>query len=138
LAQRGGGGGSRGGGGFRGGGLGGPQVDRSAVLATEFKFTPDQKAQIEAIFDDAQKQTGPLVQQATAEQNNVLNALVKGQDSAAAVQRLAAIRVQIKTIELEAMGKAMVKFDDKQKKTADRFYDLVVGIFASRDWRWMN
>jgi Spy/CpxP family protein refolding chaperone len=135
LAQRGGGGG---GGGFGGGGGRGPQVDRSAVLAAEFKLTPDQKTQIESLFDDAQKQTAPLVQQAMAEQNNMLNALTKGQDSAAAVQKLTAIRVQIKMLEVDAMGKAMATFDDKQKQKAARFYDLVAGTFASRNWRWAN
>jgi Spy/CpxP family protein refolding chaperone len=127
-------GGGAGGGGFGAGGRAQP-VDKLEALTKEFKLTPAQQTALQAIFDDAQKQTAPLVEQATAEQTNLLKLEVAGQDSTASVQKLAAIRTQIKMVEVDAFTKALAKLDDNQKKKAAKLYEMTAGMFVTRDWR---
>ena len=128
--------GGGGGGGFGGGFPGrGPMADKSQALTDEFKLTPVQKTQLEAIFDDAQKQISPLVKQATDEQDRLLAAAMKGADAAASVQKLAAIRAQIKNAEVDAFNKALAVFDSKQKQKAAKLYTMIAGMFVGGNWR---
>jgi Spy/CpxP family protein refolding chaperone len=97
-AQGGGGGGRSGGGGggqMGGGGFGrGAQTDKMTAIANSLKLSADQKAAFEAIMDEAQKQTDPLVQQVINQRNAILQSSIKGEDTADATKKLAALNVQ--------------------------------------------
>ena len=131
----GGGGGGMGGGGGFGGGRGGGGADKLNTLATELKLLPAQQTALIEIFDAAQNATKPLIQQATAEQNVMVSLEIKGQDSAGEVAKLAAIRSQIKMIEVDAFNKTLAKLDDKQKQKAAKLYELMEGMFSGQNWR---
>jgi len=88
-----------------------------------------------ASLNAAQNATAPLIQQATAEQNVMVNLEVKGQDSAGEVAKLAAITSQIKMIEVDAFNKTLAKLDDKQKQKASKLYELMDGMFMGQSWR---
>jgi hypothetical protein len=144
FAQRGGGGGGgRGGGrggdsggGMPGGGGGRAQAaDKLATLTQELKLTAPEQTALQGVFDDAQKQTAPLLQQATDEQQAMLRAAMNGQDTAGSVQKLAGFRAQMKMVEVEAFKQALSKLDDSQKKKASKLYELMNGIFMVKDWR---
>jgi hypothetical protein len=136
FAQRGGGRGGAMGGDTPGGGGGrNSAVDRLATLTQELDLTAPEQAALQGVFDEAQKQAAALVQKATDEQQAMLEAIMSGQDTAGSVQKLAAIRVQMKMVEVDAFKQALSKLDDNQKKKASRLYEWMNGMFLTNNWR---
>ena len=137
YAQRGGGGGGGmgGGGGQMGGGGGfgrGQQVDKSEILASEFKLNPEQKTAIEAIMDDAQKQASLLLPKIVAEKKDLLEVAAEGQDTNDLTKQLAALNAQMLNIEADAFTKALAKLDAKQKSKAPKLFELMAGMFTAQ------
>jgi Spy/CpxP family protein refolding chaperone len=145
YAQRGGGGGGRGGGGGQEGGGGGagfgrgPQIEKSEAITKELKLTPDQKTALEAIMDEAQKQTAPVLAQITEQRNALLKLSVAGTDTGDVTRKLAELNAQTLAIEVDAFGKALAKLDDKQKSKAPKLFDMMAGMFGvPGGWRKSN
>jgi Spy/CpxP family protein refolding chaperone len=126
-----------------GGGAGGfgrgAQIDKSTAIATSLKLTADQKAAFEAIMDEAQKQTDPLVKQVIDQRNAILQLCIGGKDTGDATKKLAELNVQTLTIEADAFGKALAKLDDKQRKNAPALFDAMAAMFqVPGGWRKSN
>jgi hypothetical protein len=113
----------------------GPAVDRLASMTQELDLIASEQVALQGIFDEAQKQAAPLVQQATDAQNSMLEAIMSGRDTAGSVQKLAAIRAQIKMVEADAYKQALSRLDDNQKKKARKLYQLMNGMFLANNWR---
>jgi Spy/CpxP family protein refolding chaperone len=144
-AQRGGGGG-----GGRGGGMGGGdemggrgaqaqrQVDKLEALTKELKLNGEQKTQLEAIFDEVQKQSIPLLQQSRDERQNILNLTLNGKSVDDSVNKLAAYNAQVMSLSVGAFNKALAKLDEKQKSKAPKLFEMVFGMFSGGNWRRSN
>jgi Spy/CpxP family protein refolding chaperone len=133
------GGGAPGGGNQQGGAPGGargPVNDKSAALTKEFKLTPDQKAALEAIMDDAQKQITPILKQIVTQKDELLNLCMDGKDTGAVTMKLAELNAQALTIEVAAFGSLIAKLDDKQKSKGLKLFDAIAGMYgAPGGWR---
>jgi Spy/CpxP family protein refolding chaperone len=138
LAQRGGGGGGgRGGGG--GGGFPSARTDKSETIAKALKLTKEQKADVDGIFDAAQKEIAPLAAPIRDSRVAITAADVGGTSPDDAVKKLAAINAQILKIELDAIAKVVAKLDDKQKPRSAKLFELVDGMFQTQGgWRTSN
>ena len=134
-AQRGGGG--RGGGGGGGGGFGGraQAADKLETLTKEFKLTAQQQTELEAIFNESQKQATEIAAKAADEKNNLLKLTVAGKADDAEVKKMADLNSQVIMVGIDAYNKALAKLDDKQKTKASKFYQMVAGMFGGGNWR---
>jgi Spy/CpxP family protein refolding chaperone len=140
YAQRGGGGGGGmgGGGGQMGGGqMGrgggrGPQVDKLEVFAADLKLSPEQKAAIAAIMDDAQKQANPLIQPIADQKKELLELAAEGKDTNDLTKQLASLNAQMLNVEVDAFAKALAKLDAKQKSKAPKLFDDMNDMFAAQ------
>jgi Spy/CpxP family protein refolding chaperone len=138
LAQRGGGGGGGGRGGG-GGGFGMATTDKSETIAKELKLTKEQKADVDGIFDAAQKEIAPLAAPIRDSRVEITQAAVGGTSPDDAVKKLAAVNAQILKIELDAIAKVVAKLDDKQKPKSAKLFELVDGMFQTQaGWRASN
>jgi Spy/CpxP family protein refolding chaperone len=140
LAQRGGGGGGgRGGGGGMPGGMGITRTDKSDAIAKELKLTKEQKADVDGIFDAAQKEVAPLLPQIRTGRVAITQADVEGKPPDDAVKALAALNAQVLKIEFDAIAKVVAKLDDKQKPKSAKLFELVDGMFQTPGgWRRSN
>jgi hypothetical protein len=112
-------------------------MDRLAAISQALNLTAPEQNALQGIFDEAQKQAAPLVQQAAGAQDSMLEAARAGRDTAGWVQKLAAARAQIKMVEADAFGQALSRLDESKKK-ASKLYELMSGMFLSRNWRSAN
>ncbi len=143
AAQRGGGGGGGGRGGGGGEGLpplvaGAVRVTKAEAITKELKLTAEQGTAVEAILDAAQKQSTAVMDQYHEIQQNLVNAVLGGKDTAELEKALAASQTQVTGIEVDALGKIVGKLDDKQKPKAPKLLEMISGIFRDGNWRRSN
>jgi Spy/CpxP family protein refolding chaperone len=119
-----------GGGGMGRGGGRGPQVDKSEVFVELLKLTPEQKTEIDAIMDGAQKQANPIVSQINGARQKLLDLSMQGKDTDEATRQLAALNAQMLGTEVDAFNQALAKLDAKQKSKGPQFFGLMAGMFA--------
>lgn len=138
YAQRGGGGGGMGGGGGQmGGGMGrgggrGPQVDKSEVIASDLKLSPEQRTAVDAIMDGAQKQADQIVPKIVGQKQEILELSVEGKDTVEPTKELAALNAQMLGIEVDAFTQTLAKLDAKQKSKAPKLFDDMAGMFTAQ------
>jgi len=145
LAQRGGGGG-----GGRGGDgdantssnpfTGGSRLDR---ISEALKLTRDQKKELRATLDDAQKEATPIHDQLMKGRQAIAEAVAagKGQDEVAQlVAANSALDAQIAGIELKAFATIYKGLDkDQQSKPGmPMIFQGMKGIFNARNWNSMD
>jgi hypothetical protein len=111
---------------------------KADAFAKELKLKGPQKAEVETLFDEAQKQSAAIMQQVNAMRTNLLNLNVAGQDTAAAVKNLAALDAQLLGIEADTLTKVLAKADPKQRSKAPKLFDMMSGMFQAGDWRKVN
>jgi Spy/CpxP family protein refolding chaperone len=137
FAQRGGG---KGGGGSKGpdipmGNFTASRLDR---IATQLNLNKDQKKDLKTVFDDAQKEAMPLHDQLSKARLAVGEAVAAGKspdDVAKACAAVADLDVQMTTIELNALSKAVVILSDEQKQRgAQMLFGMTRGLFAGKNW----
>jgi Spy/CpxP family protein refolding chaperone len=133
FAQR--GGGSRGGGGAPYGDFGGTRLDR---LTDALKLTKDQRRDIKAVMDDAQKEATPVHEQLLQSHLAIAEAIAAGQSQPEidqAVRHHAELETQMVSIELHAFAKAVVFLEADQKQVGLRMVFLMVrGAFNGKNW----
>lgn len=136
--------GRKGGGG--GGGMGGMDMPRMArqsrldMIADKLKLSKEQKEEAGKIFDNAQEKATPLNEQIRNGRGRVTEMLLSGKNSGPdwdnLMKAFTAVLAQEEAIETEAYQKVYASLDEKQKaKAAPVFEDLIVGMFAGRDWK---
>src|ERR1035441_6740764 len=136
FAQRGGGGGSggRGGGsGVPGMGFGGSRLDR---MSDALKLSKDQKRDVKAAMDDAQKDATPVHDQMLKGHLAIAEAIAAGksQDEVdKAVQSQAELETQMTAIELHAFAKAVTVLEPDQKQRGiQMMFAMVRGAFNGK------
>jgi Spy/CpxP family protein refolding chaperone len=138
FAQRGGGGG----GGERGGdsimprmNFTGTRLDR---LSDALKLSKDQKKDIKAAMDEAQKEATPLHEQLIKSRLAIAEAIAAGksqEEIAKAVHSEAELETQMASIELHAFAKVVVLLQGGQKQQGIRLvFEMVRGVFNGKNW----
>jgi hypothetical protein len=132
FAQRGGGG--RGGSNMSGG-VGETRMDR---LTSALKLSKDQRKEIKAAMDDAQKQATPIYQQLPKSHLAIAQAIADGKSQEEidkAVHHQAELETQIASIELHAFAKTVVLLEPDQKQVGiPLIFALVRGVFNGKNW----
>jgi uncharacterized membrane protein len=132
FAQRGGGG--RGGSNMSGG-VGETRMDR---LTSALKLSKDQRKEIKAAMDDAQKQATPIYQQLPKSHLAIAQAIADGKSQEEidkAVHHQAELETQIASIELHAFAKAVVWLGPDQKQLGiPLVFSMVRGVFNGKNW----
>ena len=142
FAQRGGGGGgSRGG----GGGIpsmgfgGGTRLDR---LTEALKLSKDQKKDVKAAMDEAQKEATPIQDQMNKSRLAIAEAIVAGKSKEEvdkAVLGEAELETQMTSLELHAFAKVVSSLEVDQKQRAIPIvFAMVKGAFLGKNWNSEN
>ena len=139
FAQRGGGGG----GGSRGGGGGMPSMPmggstRLDHMAEAIKLTKDQKKDVKAAMDEAQKEANPIHEQMNKSRLAIAEAIAagKGQDEIdKAVHAEAELETQMASLELHTFAKVIGFLEVDQKKVGVPIvFAMVRGAFRGKNW----
>ncbi len=127
-----------GGGGNQGGGGGGfAMPSRMEMLTEQLKLSKDQKKEVKATFDDAQKQAIPLHDQMNKSRLAIaeLIAAGKGQEEIdTAVKSEAALESQMTSIELHAFATVVAALDKEQQPRAAMIFQMIHGMFNGKNW----
>jgi hypothetical protein len=140
FAQRGGGGGGNRGGGNDNGPIvvfsSGSRLDR---MAEALKLNKDQKKEVKATLDDAQKEATPIHDQLTKGRQAIAEAVAAGKNQDEITQLVAAnsaLEAQIAGVELKAFA-TIYKGLDKDQQTRPgmpMFFQGMKGVFNGRNW----
>jgi Spy/CpxP family protein refolding chaperone len=137
FAQRGGGGGGRNGDSNmpRINYGGGNRIDR---LSDSLKLSKDQKKDVKAAMDDAQKEAFPIHEQITQSHLAVAEAVAAGksqEEVAKAVHAEAELDTQLISIELHAFAKVVSFLEPDQKQRGiPMVFAMVRGVFNGKNW----
>ena len=133
FAQRGGGG--RGGSNMPNMNSGETRMDR---LTSALKLSKDQRKEIKAAMDDAQKEAAPVYEQLPKSHLAVAEAIAAGKSQEEidqAVHHHAELQTQIASIELHAFAKAVVLLEPDQKQRGiPLVFAMVRGAFGGKNW----
>jgi Spy/CpxP family protein refolding chaperone len=135
FAQRGGGGGRGGESTMPGGNFGATRLDR---LSDAVKLSKDQKKDIRAVMDDAQKEATPIHEQLIESHLAIAEAIAAGKSQEEidkAAHHHAELETQMTSIELHAFAKAVVLLEVDQKQVGIRMvFNMVRGAFNGKNW----
>ena len=133
FAQRGGGG--RGGSNMPNVNSGETRMDR---LTSALKLSKDQRKEIKAAMDDAQKEATPIYQQLPKSHLAIAQAIADGKSQEEidkAVHHQAELETQIASIELHAFAKAVFLLEPDQKQVGiPLIFATVRGVFNGKNW----
>ena len=136
FAQR--GGGSRGGGGDMApqlSGSGGSRLDR---LSDTLKLSKDQKKDIKATMDDAQKEAAPVHEMIAKSRLEIAEAVAAGkpqEEIGKAVRAEAELDTLMTSIELHAFAKAVSFLEvDQKQRGVPMVFATVKGAFNGKNW----
>jgi hypothetical protein len=133
FAQRGGGG--RGGSNMPNVNSGETRMDR---LTSALKLSKDQRKEIKAAMDDAQKEATPIYQQLPKSHLAIAQAIAAGKSQEEidkAVHREAELETQIASIELHAFAKGVFLLEPDQKQVGiPLIFATVRGVFNGKNW----
>ena len=141
FGQRGGGGGSRGGGGSNAPSMplgGETPLDRVSAM---LKLTKDQRRDLKAAMDDAQKEATPVHEQILKSREAIAGGVAAGKSPADlddAVKSEGALEAQMAEIELRTFVKVAGTLDEEQRTRAGGLFMMMRGIFAKKNWNVEN
>ena len=132
----------RGGGGGRGGGSNMPSMEFGATrldrLSDALKLTKDQKKDVKAAMDDAQKEATPVHEQLIKGHLAIAEVIAAGKSQEEidkAVHSQAELQTQMASIEMHAFAKAVVVLEADQKQNGIRMiFNMVRGAFDGKNW----
>jgi Spy/CpxP family protein refolding chaperone len=136
FAQRGGG---RGGGGG-GGGIApqaGPVIkNHLEILNDALQLSKEQKKDIKALMDAAQKEATPLREQLVKGRAQIATAVQGGKQEEidAAVKSYSQLDGQMSAIEMKAFAGVYKTLDAEQKQKARSVFMMMTGIFTRKNW----
>ena len=137
FAQRGGGGGGggRGGSNMPGMAFGGTRLDR---MSDALKLSKDQKRDVKAAMDDAQKEATPIHEQMMEGRLAIAEAIAAGKSQEEidkAVHAEADLDTQMTSIELHAFAKAVSVLEaDQKQRGIPMIFAMVHGAFNGKNW----
>ncbi len=142
FAQRGGGGGGSrgGGGGMPSMGLGGgTRLDR---LTEALKLSKDQKKDVKAAMDEAQKEATPIQDQMNKSRLAIAEAIAAGKSKEEvdkAVLGEAELETQMTSLELHAFAKVVSSLEvDQKQRGIPIVFAMVKGAFLGKNWNSEN
>ena len=115
---------------------GATRLDR---LSDTLKLNKDQKKEVKAAMDDAQKEATPLHDQMNKSRLAIAEAIAagKGQDEIdKAIRGEAELETQMTSLEMHALVKVVscLEVEQKQRGAASMVFALVKGAFLGRNW----
>ena len=143
FAQRGGGGG----GGWRGGGGGIPSMGfgggtRLDRLTEALKLSKDQKKDVKAAMDEAQKEATPIQDQMNKSRLAIAEAIAAGKSKEEvdkAVLGEAELETQMTSLELHAFAKVVSSLEvDQKQRGIPIVFAMVKGAFLGKNWNSEN
>ena len=143
FAQRGGGGG----GGSRGGGGGIPSMGfgggtRLDRLTETLKLSKDQKKDVKAAMDEAQKEATPIQDQMNKSRLAIAEAIAAGKSKEEvdkAVLGEAELETQMTSLELHAFAKVVSSLEvDQKQRGIPIVFAMVKGAFLGKNWNSEN
>ena len=116
--------------------MSGVNFERLVFFVTEEK---DQKKDIKATLDDAQKEATPLHEQMNKSRLAIAEAVAAGkpkEEIEKAVMSEAELETQMTSLELHAFAGALKLLEDDQKKAGGTMmlYTMVRGAFLGKNW----
>ena len=137
FAQRGGGGG-----GSRGGGSNMPYMGSAGTrldrLSDALKLSKDQKKDVKAAMDEAQKEATPIHDQMTKTHLSIAEAIAAGKSQEEvdkAVKSQAELETQMTSIELHAFAKVVSFLEvDQKQRGVPMVFAMVRGAFNGKNW----
>ena len=131
MAVAGGGGSNMPGGGFSAG----TRLDR---MSDALKLTKDQKKDVKAAMDDAQKEATPIHEQMTKSHLAIAEAIAAGKSQEEidkAVHSEADLETQMASIELHAFAKVVAVLEvDQKQRGVPMIFAMVHGAFNGKNW----
>jgi hypothetical protein len=118
--------------------FGGNRLDR---ISEVLKLTKDQKKDLKATFDDAQKEAIPVHDQMTKARLEIGEAITGGKsqdDIAKACTAESQLEAQMAAIELRAFAKVALGLDGDQKQHAGTLFQMMRGMFSGKNWMEMQ
>ena len=142
FAQRGGGGGGgRGGGGGGGGGMSGMgfgPASRLDRLSEALKLNKDQKKDIKAAMDEAQKEATPIHDQMNKGRLAIAEAIAAGKPQPEidkAILSEAELETQMTSLELHTFAKVVTFLEvDQKQRGVPIVFAMVKGAFMGKNW----
>jgi Spy/CpxP family protein refolding chaperone len=132
---RGGGSGGRGGSNMPGMAFSGTRLDR---MSEALKLSKDQKRDVKAAMDDAQKEATPIHEQMVETRLGIAEAIAAGktqEEIDKAVRSEADLDTQLTSIELHAFAKAVAVLEPDQKQRGiPMIFAMVHGAFNGKNW----
>ena len=115
-----------------------PGETRMDRLTSALKLSKDQRKEIKAAMDDAQKQATPIYEQLPKSHLAIAQAIADGKSQAEidkAVHHQAELETAIASIELHAFAKAVVWLEPDQKQPGiPLIFAMVRGVFNGKNW----
>ena len=115
--------------------FGGSRLDR---LGDALKLTKDQRKDIKAAMDDAQKEATPIHEQLIKGHLAIAETIAAGKSQEEidkAVHSQAELETQMTSIELHVFAKVVVLLEADQKQRGIRLvFDMVRGAFNGKNW----
>ena len=131
-----------------GGGKGGPDLpnvgfagNRIDRIAEMLKLTKDQKKELKTTFDDAQKDATPIHDQMVKSRLAIGEAVAAGKSQdeiAKACADEAQLEANMTEIELRAFTKVALELDADQKQKAGMLFQMMRGLFSTKNWNEMQ
>jgi Spy/CpxP family protein refolding chaperone len=115
--------------------FGATRLDR---LSDALKLTKDQKKDVKAAMDDAQKEATPVHEQLIKGHLAIAEVIAAGKSQEEidkAVHSQAELQTQMASIEMHAFAKAVVVLEADQKQNGIRMiFNMVRGAFDGKNW----
>ena len=119
-------------------GLGGlATTSRMDTLNEQLKLNKDQKKEVKATLDDAQKQATPVRDQMVKSRLAIAEAIAAAKSQGeidAAVKSEAERESQMVSIELHAFATVVASLDKEQQQRAGILFQMIHGMFNGKSW----
>jgi hypothetical protein len=113
------------------------QPDKLAILTDNLKLSKDQKKLVKTVLDEGQKEAAPLRDEAAKSRQAIGQAISAGK-SQDEIDKLvksdADIESQMAGIEMKAFAQIFKELDKEQQSRARILFQMVDGIFKSKNW----
>jgi Spy/CpxP family protein refolding chaperone len=126
-----------GGGGNNMGSGGFASASRMDILNDQLKLTKEQRKEVKATLDDAQKQATPVHEQIVKSRLAVGEAIAAGKSQAeidAAVTGEGVLESQMTSIELHAFATVVAGLDKEQQQRGSVLFQMIHGMFNGKNW----
>jgi len=116
------------------GNFGTPHVTRLDMMTNLLKLDKDQKKEVKTIMEEGQKEAAPLREQLTRSHIKIGEAVKAGSGQEEAIKNNAELDARMAEVELKAFAKIYKLLDADQKQRTPRLFQMMSGVFKSKNW----